>query len=430
MRPVRMLRVEAVVVVMMAALGACEETRVVPDGTKVFVVSDPHYHAPVLGTTGAAFDAYAARQGRLIRESAELFAAVRRDIAALHPALLLIPGDLTGDGELVSHQELARQLSEIQSSGTKVLVVPGNHDIDNPNASAWSEAGAKRVPSISRAEFAALYGPFGYASALDRDLRSLSYVAEPIPGLRILALDSTARGTGTPVDGGRIGEDTLAWATWQIAAARASGVEIIGMMHHQLVEHFSDQATSFPGYVVDDHRRVQRTLAEAGLRVILTGHFHATDVAASDEKDGTRIHDIATGSLDSYPCAYRTLDVSAGAVNVMTRTALPRLRIDDKAFPIFAHDRLAGSIQNATEALLRDEPYNLPQTTAAELALFAVDALIAHYVGDEEIPPDTAAALTVAARSGGAAAQAAAALLHLWTDTGPADRELFLELPR
>ena len=53
---------------------------------------------------------------------------------------VLIPGDLTKDGELASHEALAKKLEAFEEeTGIQVLVIPGNHDINGVAASYAGE---------------------------------------------------------------------------------------------------------------------------------------------------------------------------------------------------------------------------------------------------------------------------------------------------
>lgn len=46
---------------------------------------------------------------------------------------------------------------------------------------------------------------------------------------------------------------------------------------------------------------VSRELAKAGINLLLTGHFHANDIARRSYSDGSYLVDVETGSTVSYP---------------------------------------------------------------------------------------------------------------------------------
>ena len=109
---------------------------------KIAVVSDIHYLDPSLLTNNAAagdaFQNYIAADPKLIEYSDPIFRKVIADLKTEKPDILLVPGDLTKDGERVSHESVAHFLAELKSTGIKVFVVPGNHDINNPEARSYN----------------------------------------------------------------------------------------------------------------------------------------------------------------------------------------------------------------------------------------------------------------------------------------------------
>ena len=76
-------------------------------------------------------------------------------------------------------------------------------------------------------------------------------------------------------------------------------------MHHGLVEHMLYQSTLMPDYLIDDWKNNAEILADSGLKVIFTGHFHSNDITLLTTHKGNKIYDIETGSLAGYPFPYR-----------------------------------------------------------------------------------------------------------------------------
>lgn len=100
------------------------------DVKKMVVLSDPHVMAPeLLVNMGTAWTTYLDGQRKLVDYSKRLFddmiVRIKRD---LRPGLVLISGDLTKDGEQVSHEYVTSKLDELRTIGIQTLVVPGNHD--------------------------------------------------------------------------------------------------------------------------------------------------------------------------------------------------------------------------------------------------------------------------------------------------------------
>ena len=130
------------------------------------------------------------------------------------PDILLIPGDLTKDGEQVSHKTMVTLLKQLADAHIKVFVVPGNHDINNPEARTYDGDNATPTPSISAADFSNIYSAYGYDNAIARDPNSLSYVAQPYPGLWIFGIDDCEYydNKDIAIVAGRIKPETMTWA--------------------------------------------------------------------------------------------------------------------------------------------------------------------------------------------------------------------------
>lgn len=146
---------------------------------KMCVISDVHIMAPkLLKADGKIFQRYLAADRKLLKESVEIMDSVTNRILAEHPKVVLITGDLTKDGERVSHIYLVKHfLSKFRQKGIKVFVIPGNHDINNPHAVVYDGDKVTRAATVTPAEFASIYADYGYSRALARDTASLSYVA-------------------------------------------------------------------------------------------------------------------------------------------------------------------------------------------------------------------------------------------------------------
>ena len=285
----------------------------------------------VAKTKGDAFDNYEKSDLRMIAQSAEILDALVEQALKLQPAAVLITGDLTKDGELESHQYVVSKLNQLQAQGIKVLVIPGNHDISNPNAKAFDGDKTCPVETIDRDTFTQLYADFGYAYDSQYDPNSLSYVTEVLPGLVLIAIDSnrdeenmlTARGDSIDSyhNGGRIKPETMQWIAEQAAQARAEGKQVMAMMHHHAVQHIDKEQTLMPNYIVDDAIEVREQLMEAGIHLILTGHLHINDIALNHNRAATdSIYEIATGSTITYPFAYRLLTPSKNLKNMEVKT--------------------------------------------------------------------------------------------------------------
>ena len=299
---------------------------------KIAIISDLHVMVPeLLVSEGNAFEEYLARDRKMLRESVEILDTLMGCILELKPNLVLVTGDLTKDGERVSHEQVAAQLKRLTDAGIQVLVVPGNHDINNPDAKVFDGNNATSTDTITRREFAAIYRHAGYGSNSRRDPDSLSYCCDVTDSLSILAIDACMDRFNTFVSrgdardhcktSGHLEPSTQQWLVEQAKQATDAGRRVIAMMHHHLVPHFHMEETLAAPYMVDDAGQLCQRLIEAGVHVIFTGHLHISDVSQVNLQPGTMV-EIATAAAVGYPCQWRvaTCFPATGKMQLHTRT--------------------------------------------------------------------------------------------------------------
>ncbi len=206
-------------------------------GVKIGVITDIHFLDRQLAAEGRALSAYETSTGRNIADLHEVLDKVLADVANEGLDFLLVTGDITNHGERQSHLGIIEKLALLQDRGICVLVIPGNHDVNIPDSKAY--LGDKFVPAqtISKEEFAELYGAFGYSDALKRDKASLSYLSEINESIWLLCIDSNRYGEHSThsITGGRILPQTMDWILDVLHEAKKRGITVLGMMHHGLL---------------------------------------------------------------------------------------------------------------------------------------------------------------------------------------------------
>jgi len=89
-----------------------------------------HYMDPSLldsnGAAGTAFQNYLNSDPKLLQYSAAVFKKVMGQLIEAKPDILLVPGDITKDGEKLDHQVMAGFFEQLRSHGITVFVMPGN----------------------------------------------------------------------------------------------------------------------------------------------------------------------------------------------------------------------------------------------------------------------------------------------------------------
>ena len=393
------------------------------------VISDIHVYDTSLGSSGAAFEKTLLSDRKLLLDSLDLLDYAINSIIGSGVSFVIIPGDLTKDGELINHRIAAQKLKKLTDAGIKVYVVPGNHDINNPDAVKYNGDGYESVPSVSADEFAQIYGGFGYNSAVLRDENSLSYIAEPVEGLWLLALDSCRYRENVPekhaIVAGKFSQNTIDWIAAALREAADKNKAVMALMHHGIVEHWDGQRKLHPDYIVHDYANFSKFLASWNVRLGFTGHYHALDITRSDF-DGKFIHDVETGSLITAPCPIRYVQLKNNAANIRTET------IVDRIYPgtVFAANASAfvkrTVMLEAANVLKR---FKVSDKDTDIIADAVGDAFTAHYQGDEIPalrPPLDKSRLGLWGRF--VLSQQQYVLDGLWADLPPADSDVSFTL--
>ena len=306
---------------------------------RIAVMSDLHYLSPDMIADTEDFEHALNSDRKLLKESSAILNEMFERVRADKPDILLVSGDLTKDGEQECHAALAKQLQQLQQDipGLKIYVINGNHDIRNYNAKNFNTADGKAVPATRTEpeDFKRIYD-FVYSDptviatftpAEGNKAGGLSYVARPVEGLTVIAMDTcryssdnTSNGDDEHETSGAISADLEKWVIEQTAAAKARGDLVIGLEHHGLVPHFDVEPTILPMYLVNGYERIAQEYADAGMSVVFTGHMHAVDIAAMTTKAGNTFYDIETGSALTYPCPVRFVDLRRSTVGGETNT--------------------------------------------------------------------------------------------------------------
>ena len=291
----------------------------------------------------------------------------------IKPDVVLISGDLTENGDSLSHSLMAKKLQTLVDDGISVCVVPGNHDIGRlVLKDSLIQITRAILLNKSKDIFRNTYSFAGYDDASMKDPNSLSYVREIAPGLVLAAIDSHS---------GVVSEETLKWIEDKVESSKKFGKTVFAMMHHPLFPHYTGVELMNSKAVVSGWENVRNRLADAGVRMILTGHLHTSDIATDFNADLSKsIVDVSTGSLATYPCNYRVLEFSDDLSEVNVSTGRIEILRGEGDFQAYAKNRLRESVVEL--AGKQDNILHIMPSTVA-------DIFIIHVEGNEEMNSET-----------------------------------------
>ncbi len=398
---------------------------------KIAVVSDIHYFDPLLlkndAENGEAFQTYLQTDPKLIQFSKPIFTQVLSELQSERPDILLIPGDLSKDGEKIDHLAMAKILQDVAKEGIKVYVIPGNHDVNNPRAVGYDGDDEFATPTVAAAEFASIYEDFGYKKAKERDPNSLSYLCEPFSKLWILGIDDCKydENVSKAEVSGRIKPETMTWIQEKLKKAKKDKITVFAMMHHGIVEHYQNQEALDKGYVTDDWTEMSKELMAAGVQVIFTGHYHANDITMTSDDENV-LYDVETGSLVTAPSPYRIVTLLDDKLTVSSRkiTSIDYPIPLNMSFVGYSNMFLSASMDGYFSYMLKYMGMGLTQDQINFIAPRFTSAITAHYAGDEKISETERTyvnSLSVNPFLYGA-------LTSIWTDLPPADNEFEIQL--
>lgn len=276
---------------------------------KLIVATDLHYLSPVIVEKGEVFEKmYLGGDGKQMNYMSEITDAFIEDVIKKKPDGLILSGDLTFNGEKKSHEELAEKLKKVEKSGIPVMVIPGNHDINNFHASGFAKNSSYPVETIGDYDFRELYGSFGYGEGVYQDPNSLSYVLALSEDVWLFMIDSNRYSNNNARlksdASGAISKDTLKWLKACLEEAKTKDVTPITVMHHNLLNH---NELFQAGFTINNSQDVLEVLKEYDVKVNLSGHIHAQHIA---DDTANEIYDIVTSALSVYPNQYGTIHIS------------------------------------------------------------------------------------------------------------------------
>ena len=290
--------------------------------THLIIASDTHYMSPSMTDYGAAFDSLVnSNDGKVIRYQPQLWQAFKSEVLAANPDALILSGDLSLNGEKANHLEFSEKLREIEEAGVPVYVIPGNHDINKPDAGEYFGDQRTDVESVTSEEFREIYADFGYNEAKSGAPDSLSYLVELNDTTWLMMLDTTVCEPENEVYG-EIKEGTLEWMEECLKEAYAEGITVIPVGHHNL-QRLS--RVYVEECVIENCDEVLELFERYLTPVYFSGHLHTQKVMKhltepGMDSDTYGIWEIVSNSLILPPCQYGTVTLNTdGSIDYLAK---------------------------------------------------------------------------------------------------------------
>lgn len=354
---------------------------------KIGVITDMHYLSESIMDKGSAAQLYVKSSGRDIVNAPVILDTVLDEYMNSDIDVLLIPGDLTKDGEEQSLLDISEKLMKLKAKGIRVYTIPGNHDINMPNSLGYKDNSTYKVKRTEKDLFSKISDNL-HENILDKDTSSLSYVAELNKDTWLIAIDVSRYDEYTThsISGGKIKPSTEKWVLENLEKANGENKTVIGMMHHGLVEHIMYQEMFFSQYLVEDWKRIATLFADHGMKVVFTGHFHANDITRFTTEKGNQIYDIETGSLTSYPFPYRFITLGNKGMDIETRNITsvpenPNLVEENKQY-------LRKIAENMAMDKVKSVGFKISDDYTKKLSEIIGNLFLLHVAGDEVMTDD------------------------------------------
>lgn len=296
-------------------------------GFDFYLVTDTHYYEKSLGAQGKAYDERMLTEQKCFRENQDAVRATFDAIAADKSVnTVVIPGDLTQNGEYESHVSLLKDLEKLKNSGKRILLITALHDYnDAPCAYIGDEKVV--VKGTERTALREMYNDYGYSDAIAIDEISYTYITKLCDGVRLLAINVDGE---KHVCDGIIDDRLKDWIKVQLDEAKKAGDKVVAMQHFPLIpqEPVFDLVGSAR---LKNWRETAAFLADNGVHFIMTGHMHAQSANRFVSPAGNYIIDVQTSSTIGYPAKYRKINITGDTVS-MTSLDVPDFTMDDGTF--------------------------------------------------------------------------------------------------
>lgn len=277
---------------------------------KITFIADTHYYSKSLGVSGRAYELRSGSDQKCLAETQEIIDSAFEKIAQSDADAVVILGDLSNDGERVSHEEFRQKLYALQES-KDVYIITATHDWccdENPRRFVGDEVfgDVEVMKSDELYDFYKDFGPNRAINSFVTKIGTLCYTAELCKGVRLLLLNDDKNEN----DHAGYTEDCWQWIEKQIENAKSDNCLLIGAQHHLLFPHFSALIES-GSTCVENREYVASRFADAGLKYMFVGHSHIQSTTKFTSLNGNEITQVNVASLVGYPAPIVNIEVNS-----------------------------------------------------------------------------------------------------------------------
>ncbi len=282
---------------------------------KLTFIADTHHYSRTLGDCGPAYDRRSGSDQKCLAETGSIIDAAFEKIKNGGSDALMIIGDLSDDGERVSHLELIEKLHTFRKT-VPVYVTLATHDwcCDNNARRYEGDSVFRDVDTVTSEELYELYKDFSVKNAADKYITHLgtaSYCIEFPHKTVLFSLIDDQDGEGHS----GFMPDHYEWILKRVRDYAAEGWLVIGMEHHLLFPHISPLLTD-NGTCCKKHEKYLDDFASSGMRFIFVGHSHMQRIDRYKASNGNEIYEINVGSLVGYPAPIVDMTVTESDIDI------------------------------------------------------------------------------------------------------------------
>ncbi len=280
---------------------------------KLAVIADPHYYSPSLGTSGKAYRLRSESDQKFLAESGAVLEAALGEIIRSDAEVILIAGDLSNDGERVSHEEV-RDILRRAAKQKKICCITSTHDWcsdENPRRYEGDRV-YHDVPTVPKEELFDFYSEFcaDERASVFTTPQGFTSAEYAFGGVTVLAVNDDSNGKGKA----GYPDELLGWVRERCLAAKGRGDRVIVMEHHLAMPGISEMING--GQMIGDSETVCEFLADIGVDLVICGHSHMQRVSQYLSTGGRVLTQLNAGSICGWPSPINYVTADSRGVRI------------------------------------------------------------------------------------------------------------------